>query len=433
MGRNLKILCTGDIHVGRRPSRVNGAVDPARCSCAAMFSEIVDRAIGEKVDVVAISGDIVDKENKYHEAFGPVERGLRRLAAAGIDIVAVAGNHDFDVLPRLLEAIGSERCHLLGREGAWQHHVVIRDGVPRLDVVGWSFPGEFVRDSPIPAYRHCQSQGRPVLALLHADLDQPQSRYAPVTLRDLQATPVSMWLLGHVHRPRLIRQEGCPAILYPGSPQAMDPGETGTHGPWIIEFDDAGRIHTRQLPMSLVRYDELTIDLTGTDDKEQLDARIPRALHGALNHSCEECGPLEFCSCRIRLIGATRLHRELRGYCQMLKEQLELSVHHFTVRVDEVVVETRPAVDLLQIAQGNNVPADLARILLQLQQDDCDAQTLQLAAQASELAETICSAKAYQQVRGVPSPFSDAVRAREALYRQGLLLLDELLAQKEHA
>ena len=36
---------------------------------------IVDVAIQQRADIVAISGDLIDRENRFFEAFGPVERG----------------------------------------------------------------------------------------------------------------------------------------------------------------------------------------------------------------------------------------------------------------------------------------------------------------------------------------------------------------------
>ena len=85
-----------------------------------MWEMIVDRAITETVDAVALSGDIVDQDNRFFEATGPLERGILLLASKGIHTFAVSGNHDYDVLHRLADSIGSEHFHLLGRGGQWE-------------------------------------------------------------------------------------------------------------------------------------------------------------------------------------------------------------------------------------------------------------------------------------------------------------------------
>src|SRR5690606_31256677 len=78
----VKILCTGDVHIGRSSTRFRGDPDARALSCAGAWSLIVDRAIAERVDLVAVSGDLVDRANRYFEAYGPLERGLERLKEA---------------------------------------------------------------------------------------------------------------------------------------------------------------------------------------------------------------------------------------------------------------------------------------------------------------------------------------------------------------
>jgi hypothetical protein len=89
----MKILCSGDLHLGRRSSRLPAGVDAGAHSATAAWKALVELAIAERVDLVALSGDLVDRANRYFEAFGPLEAGVRRLTAAGIPTVAVAGNH----------------------------------------------------------------------------------------------------------------------------------------------------------------------------------------------------------------------------------------------------------------------------------------------------------------------------------------------------
>src|SRR5690606_30847102 len=102
----MRVLCAGDLHIGRRPTRLPSDVDSSRLSCARSWESIVDYAVDQRVDVLALSGDVVDQSNKFYEAIGPLERGLARLRAAGVATVAVAGNHDHDVLPQLARSIG---------------------------------------------------------------------------------------------------------------------------------------------------------------------------------------------------------------------------------------------------------------------------------------------------------------------------------------
>ena len=215
---SLKLLATADLHIGRRPTRLPEE-EAGRFSAARMWERIVERAIEEKVAAVLLAGDVVDHHNRFFEAVGPLERGLRRLEAAGIPTVAVAGNHDWDVLPRIQHSVGAA-LRLLGRDGLWEETVLKRDGSPVVRLQGWSFPQEHVRTSPLMAYSAPVDDGLPTIGMLHCDLDQPASSYVPVARAELKRQPVSFWLLGHIHG--FLLDETLPGapLLYPGSPQA---------------------------------------------------------------------------------------------------------------------------------------------------------------------------------------------------------------------
>ena len=76
-----KILATADIHVGRRPSKVPDEEDARRFSSARIWEAIVDRAIAEEVDLVALSGDVIDHDllRLDHRSRGVEQASRRRL------------------------------------------------------------------------------------------------------------------------------------------------------------------------------------------------------------------------------------------------------------------------------------------------------------------------------------------------------------------
>ena len=100
------MLAIGDVHLGTAPSGVPGAaaswgVVPDELTPAAALGLAVDLAIDEGVDAVLFAGDVVESTNARFEAMPPLEEGVRRLFEAGIEVVAVAGNHDVEALPRV--------------------------------------------------------------------------------------------------------------------------------------------------------------------------------------------------------------------------------------------------------------------------------------------------------------------------------------------
>jgi exonuclease SbcD len=424
----VKILCCGDVHIGRRSARLPEHVDGREVSSAACWHRIVDLALAERVDVVALSGDIVDQDNRYYEATGPLEAGLRRLAEARILTVAVAGNHDHDVFPRLADELGADRFRLLGRGGRWER-VTVRSRNGALHVVGWSFPSARVTESPLASFPAGRpSDDAPVLGLLHADLDQPRSDYGPVSLAELRAAPVDFWLLGHVHAPRLLEAPGAASVLYPGSPQALDPGEPGRHGVWIVEVGPGRSFRARMAPLSSVRYDVVEVDVDGVSEPEELDRRVSAALRAHFADAAVEGGALRYVSYRVRVVGRTALHRSVAARLAALRADLELGSGSVAGYVESVEVRTRPARDLAELAQGNDPVGVLARLLIALEGGAVGTEFEPLLRDAITGVEGVRAAKPYL---GLGDDVDARAVALDALARQASLLLDELLAQKE--
>jgi len=422
----MKVLCAGDVHIGRRSSRLRVEADGRTVSTAACWGRIVDLAVSERVDVVALSGDVVDQANRYYEAIGPLEAGIRRLEAEGIVTVAVAGNHDHDVLPRLAESLAPESFRLLGRGGRWER-TTIRLGDEVLHVDGWSFPAREYAESPLVTYDLSPADHGFVLGLLHADLDQPRSSYAPVTLAELRARPVHFWLLGHIHAPRAEEAPGQAAVLYPGSPQAMDPGERGEHGVWILDVGPGGAVSRCMVPLSTVQYETVEVDLTGIEEPHRADQLVVDAVKQALAGAMSGSGHLSHLSCRVRVTGRTPLHRELADSLQRLRLDLQLTSGPVTAWVESVQVDARPAVDLEELARGRDAAGVVANLLLALERGELEA-VAELLGRARERAAAVRRAKPYLALPGDVNLDDGTVAA--ALADRAALLLDHLLAQK---
>src|SRR5690606_12051628 len=231
-----------------------------------------DLAIAEGVVAVVLAGDVLDDENDFFEAFGDLRAGAQRLSDAGIRLVAVAGNHDVAVLPRLAQAVPG--VSLLGAGGVWES-LTLELGGSAVNLVGWSWPQRTVVASPLVGLDARLRSLPPgvTLGVLHCDLDQPQSRYAPVASADLQDGRVDAWLLGHVHKPTFARVPGGTWVGYLGSVFAADPGEEGERGAWLLEVAGDG-LGATPVPLSPVRYDSLTVDVSDVSSPDDAIAAI---------------------------------------------------------------------------------------------------------------------------------------------------------------
>lgn len=429
MSSPLQILCTGDLHLGRYPSRV-----PTRhreLSIEQVWEDVVTYAIQQTVDVVALTGDVVDNENATYESFGPLQRGLEQLDDAEIATVAVAGNHDYDALPRIDNMVKASRFSLLGRGGQWEETLVETEGTTPVQFVGWSFRDAHDPNSPIDGFRNDLVDNEvPTVGLLHAEIGSEDSVYAPVSTQELRRQPVAAWLLGHIHQPQRW-EETAPPILYPGSPQPLDPSDTGARGPRLVEVNADGKVTTTALSRATVRYESVEVDVGGEDDIESVEEAVTDALRDCLREALESQPELLHMVCRLRLTGRTSAHRQVGDLASRLTDRFELPVGEASASVDKTEVFTRPDLNLERIAEGSDPPAVLATLLRAVEEGEETDLVKEAWDAIEEALKPVLRSPAYRQLRELEDDPVGQKEMKEVIREQGLLLLDELLDQTE--
>ena len=83
MNDALELLYTGDLHLGRHPSRIPDDLDGPELSPKAVWLSTVQEAIDRDVDAVVIAGDVVDQENRYFEAYARSKTELHNSTKRG--------------------------------------------------------------------------------------------------------------------------------------------------------------------------------------------------------------------------------------------------------------------------------------------------------------------------------------------------------------
>ncbi|NLN74887.1 MAG: DNA repair exonuclease [Armatimonadetes bacterium] len=351
----MKLFCTGDLHIGRRSSHLP---DTEQHSCADAWLRAADTAIYETADVVLLSGDIINKDNQFFEAAGPLEAGIQKLIERKIHVCAVAGNHDYRALTQFLHGIQGDYLHLLGVDGKWDS-VIIEHGGQKLRVVGWSFPSEHVQANPLESFPDTGASDIPTMGLVHCDIDSSGSKYAPVPLGDLKSQHnICFWLTGHIHIPNAYNDTH-PLVLNPGSLQAMDPGETGDHGPWIVEINGGVVSQPQQLKTSTVKYCKFDIDVTDweIDDIKRniIDEVYDQSQSALLDNDAK------IVSARVNITGSTSLQTEMKS---QLANTDELKGDGF--HIDQINFAITPPIDIELLAAGKGAAAIAARILLSI-------------------------------------------------------------------
>lgn len=347
----MKILCCADIHMGRIPS----VPYIENLSSHTSWDAIVEKAIELKVDVLVLAGDVVEQEEHWFEAYGPLLSGLQRLANADIHVVGIGGNHDYSVFPSLAKE--STHITLLGLGETWEHF-----DYKGVRFIGWSFAKRSVQENPFDSFDVTLAEtDLSLLGLLHCDVGEPvSSNYAPVSLADFSRSPIPLWVLGHIHKGGM--QKGGKAF-YCGSPYALDCNEEGEHGLWLLEKEATGLWKNPAfIPLCPYRFETVVVSLEGATNEEDVRNALTQTLREyAIDLNCE--GTL-FCS----LVFEGTISRTLDIKPILTEEKLE------TLYVNVGDCEVRPLarfkdktvldVDLHQLAQGVGATALLAKKLL---------------------------------------------------------------------
>lgn len=360
---------------------------------------MIDLAIAQAVDVIIMSGDVVDRDNRYYEASGALQAGFKRLETAGIDVFIVTGNHDFDVLPQVLRNHPFPRVKLLGAEGRWEVARYERGG-EILQWVGWSFPRQWVMSNPLINFPAGMLDPNYLsIGLLHADVDKLDSSYAPVPLLDLQRSAVNVWMLGHIHKPSVY--SGDKIIRYPGSPQALSAKESGSHGALLLTVEGGRVARIEEVGFSNCRFEHLAIDVSTVDAEDRFRGLVENGLSEDANGRLTELGGVAYLVYDLTFLGRNNRGRQIEGWAVPLSSDYELTLSTGTgVYVRDISLAIGPVVDHLATLANERSPAGvLAEAILALRNGSSTPFLDRIAAQWEEQFLTITNSAAFQPLR----------------------------------
>lgn len=423
----MKLLAVGDMHLGRVPVALPpGLTDAARLlGPETAWQRCIDKAVALEVEALLLAGDVVDRERDFFAGYASLKSGIERLLAHDIRVIAVAGNHDTEVLPRLADALAG--LELLGRGGEWQS-LALSAG----SIVGWSFPGRHVTGSPLATFPAVRST-RPRLGLLHCDRDQTDSAYAPVRAAELDAAPVDAWLLGHVHRPDLMpdrlddgngdtRQAPRRPSGYLGSVSALRASETGARGPWLIEVEGP-TVKARQIALAPLAYDALDLDTGALEHPGDLDGAMLAAAKCRIARRIEYDALPDALGLRFRLTGRHPAAREIaEAGRRALEQQPVFDEAGCRVFIDKVDSAISLPLDLEAIAGQPDPAGVIARDLVLLAGPDCEQQRRLIAEARARMRDAIT----ISELQPVATEISSE-QAAERLTRIGHAALARLL------
>lgn len=346
----IRILHTADLHLDSPLKslalRDEAMRDSVHTATRTALTTIVDTALSEKVAALLIAGDLFDGAARSAKTAAFLVTQLDRLAAAGIPVFYIKGNHDAEN-PITGEVALPANVHVFdGRGGKVQ--------VPDTNIWihGVSFSGRTAPDSLLNKF------SAPVpdainIGMLHTSLAGAAGHdtYAPCTVADLQNTGFDYWALGHIHKRQVYGT--APWIVMPGIPQGRDIGEAGAQSATMLHIaDDA--ITISEVATSDVIFQTQTIDVTTLNTDQDLRDRLRQILHDQSTQS--DCATI----LRLSFIGQSARHWHILRDSVLWEETArELARETGRIWIDKVMFDLQaPAT-----AQTSNATDELARIM----------------------------------------------------------------------
>ncbi len=440
MKKSASLLAIGDVHLGTACSGVpeeisSFGVSPKKLTPAAALKLSVNFAIENQVDVVMFAGDVVESTNARFEAMLPLEENIRRLLHAGIQVIAVAGNHDVEALPRLADMI--DGFCLLGAGGQWEAKIIRKNQIPVAQVIGWSFGEKHVRQSPVAQLleKPLEKPSIPVprIGLLHADLNASGGRYAPIRRAELDDTGYDAWLLGHIHKPSLKTLSTSSEVRpfgYLGSLVGLDPSETGPHGPWHLTISTDGKLQLNQVPLAPLRWEYLSVSVDGLEYVDDLQDKLLDQAKLFVRQLGKSCTLPRALGLRVRLNGESTQYEQIRNWIDSAEwRTLGRVIDDTAVFFNKIIDSMDLHLDLKDIAKGDDPPALVAKRILILQGDNEQSRTVLKNARSnlSNVADLNIWAP-LQDHRNAKDPLSDDC-LRDMLIQSGKLALNHMLSR----
>ena len=255
----LKILHTGDLHLDSPLSSLDfSAAEKARDEHRNVFAKMMRYAIQNEIDMILFAGDVFD--SKYVTTCTK-ELFISLLGEFKKPVIISPGNHDpLSSLPLYKSNLLPENVFVFSSEELQRFDFDELD----VSVFGYAFETPSLDHSPLASYNYGTMGNGIRLLCAHADLTSPISKYAPVSVADIERFDFDYAALGHVHNPPEISSDKTP-INYCGFLFGRSFDELGNGGALVVTIDD-GKTTTERISFSEHVFLREELDLSNVEE-----------------------------------------------------------------------------------------------------------------------------------------------------------------------
>lgn len=274
--RSVRFLHAADLHLDSPFEGLRaGKAAVRRSEQRQLLQRMADLVRAERLQLVLLSGDLLDSDMSYAETGEALCSALRQMA---VPVFISPGNHDW-----YSAHSPYARLDLPDNVYVFRKNEIEKVELPELGlrIYGAAFTGP---ESPslLPGFKVLRREGTLDLLCLHGEVTKQETPYAPIREEELAASGVHYAALGHVHKASKLLRAGQTWYAWPGCPEGRGFDETGLKTVNVVTLSETD-CRVQFVSIATRRYEVLTVNVTGADPllaiHSQLDDETARDIY----------------------------------------------------------------------------------------------------------------------------------------------------------
>lgn len=252
----MKILHTGDLHLGREYKTVDSSVaDFYRQARLDALENIIQIAGNEDCDYIVIAGDLFDSHNPPASLVSTVCEALNKCPCP---VLVLPGNHDYcqkddKLWARVKSTVDDTKIKILDQCGVYSIGDVIFYACPCNDRYSDHNQLAWLKDN------QTRDPKKLNIGIAHGAIEglsfDNAGKYYFMEIRELEGLGMDLWLIGHTHIPypahNTVRGQ---RIFNAGTHQQTDISDSSEGSVFVIDIDDNKNITARRIRTGTINF-----------------------------------------------------------------------------------------------------------------------------------------------------------------------------------
>ncbi|MEK7452838.1 MAG: DNA repair exonuclease [Patescibacteria group bacterium] len=276
----IKIIHTGDIHLGAKFSSFGKKASQQRQALLNSFKKIVDETILRKANILLIAGDLFDSNFPSYDTVNLIKSELKKLDELNIFVAISPGTHDClsadSIYKREDFSAGLSHIYVFNNEN------VKFKFFPELDLVLYAQANTANKSkkSPIKFLQsETKNDAKYKIAMAHGSV-QIEGKSAeddwPITLGDISKSGMQYIALGHWHGAQDF-SFGQTKAWYCGSPEiTYKEGKGGIGQGYAMEVNITNNVEVKPFKVSSKEVEEFDLDVSLFDGMDSIYKEIDK-------------------------------------------------------------------------------------------------------------------------------------------------------------